>query len=143
MSLKQRQAAHAAIHATLRDAYARSADPVELNTIVGRLWEQYPDLDKHGFINAVAQLYRLCPKGGRITCVYLGSTPAGQHRWEVFVSWNNETCRITGYMLEVGIGRETRDEHLSTSGYAADLAVQLGYFLYGYDRTDWLISQTY
>lgn len=98
--------------------------------------------DKRGLVNSWVQLYRLCPPGTQIACVYIRSnrdTDGNTSRvWKVFGVYNNkEVAMLTGYMLHIGIGRASRstnDYELITTSTADELAQALSTALYGVDN---------
>lgn len=137
--------------------YRSAMDEATRELATTALWDKYKgtakEQDAHTYVNSVAQLFRLVTPGTELACVYLKSndTPNGNanRHWKVFVGavfdGRMQVVPISGYMRVVGIGRKSQTDELTivTNAYASDLALHLGYFLYGYDRTDWLSYRTF
>lgn len=129
---------HSDIRARL---YAVRDDSYALNKVTGELWAEWRDTPKeqeaHSLINSYSQLYTYCPQGTQLTFVFLRASQSYNGNtnrvWKVVTAHNNTIIVLTGYMLNVGVGHATRDEHnIELSGSDADsLTYQLSHVLYG------------
>ena len=138
----QRTQVENAVHAAWD---AANGDPVTFQESANRLWDLYKQEDgenyaRRGLLNSWCQLYVYASAAGtQLTCVYIKGTNSYNgnfsRTWQVFVPYasasgeNLETMFITGYLLDIGIGKRSRTTGdsfaLSIQGYADDIAQQL------------------
>jgi len=123
----------------MRDSFRDAPGEDAIHTLEAAYWTQYTgkasEWDAKRTISAIRMLYKLVPRGSKITCVYLRTT--GERRvYQVVTAHDGRVVRITGYINALRIiGRETKDEALATTGYPDGIAGALGSFLYGDDNS--------
>lgn len=95
------------------------------------------------YIGAVRTLYECCAPNKELMIVFLGARDAGDSNtnrsYRVYVAHQTpgyehpEVYNITGYLIEVGIGRAARNDSMTLvirNAYASDIAERLSQFLY-------------